>query len=374
MRVGRQVLLNDGFTASGAVLLAEADIAQLSCRNAQLNGSDSDGDALVAYGIRVSGNVFLDGKFTAAGAVMLTGANIGGQLSCSGAQLTGANTHGNALVARNIRVGGAVFLDDGFMAAGTVSLRSARLDDSLWLMPAKLAQGEGMTALDATGAQVAHELRWAPAGQVLGMVRLEDSVVGQLEDHWTQASGQANGYWPSAGEGLLHLDGFTYGRMSGQYPASVEQRLLWIGSQPKRADASRTAVFASQPYEQLVKVYKQAGQDADARKVAIARRRDLRRYGSLTWYRKAVNWLQDITIRYGYQTWRAVIGLAAVYAVVLAIFWFAQYRVGLIVPAQDVTRLHPTPTAAHCTSYYPCFSPVGYTIDIEGYSGDRNVM
>ena len=113
-----------------------------------------------------------------------------------------------------------------------------------------------------------------------------------------------------------------------------------------------------------MKVYQQAGQDADARKVAIARRRDLRRYGNLTWYRKAANWLLDITIRYGYQTGRAVIGLAAVYAVVLAIFWFAQYRAGLIVPAQDVTKIHPTPTAAHCTSHYPCFSPVGYAIDI----------
>src|SRR5260370_34233357 len=116
--------------------------------------------------------------------------------------------------------------------------------------------------------------------------------------------------------------------MSGQHQASVEQRLAWIGSQPKGVRGKRTAVFTTQQYEQLVKVYEQAGQDADARKVAIARRRDLRRYGNLTGYRKAANWLLDITIRYGYQTWRAVIGLAAVYAALLAIFWFAQYRAG----------------------------------------------
>ena len=159
------------------------------------------------------------------------------------------------------------------------------------------------------------------------------------------------GYWPPADRGLLVLGGFTYTRIGGKQQAALEQRLAWIGSQPKGAAASRRAVFASQPYEQLAKVYRQAGQDTEARTVAIARRRDLRRYGDLTRSRKTGNWLLDVTIRYGYQTWRAVVGLAAVYIAVLVIFWLAQYRTGLIVPTPTTAGLHPLPTAARCTSH-----------------------
>jgi hypothetical protein len=364
MRVGGHVFLDERFTAAGAVLLSSAAITgQLNCRGAQLTGADSDGDALVADGVRVGRQVLLDGGFTAAGAVRLSGADITGQLRCSGAQLTGANSQGNALFANGMKVGDTVLLDDGFTAAGTVSIRSARIDGSLWLMPAELAQGKDIMAMDATGAQIAHELRWAPSKQVNGLICLEDSTVGQLEDDWTYTRGPANGYWPPADQGLLRLDGFTYGRISGQHPATLQQRLKWIGSQPGHARGTRLAGFASQPYEQLATVYRQAGKDSEARKVAIARRRDLRRYGDLTRSRRAANWLLYATIRYGYQTWRAVAGLAFVFAVVLAISWFAQYQAGLIVPAQDTTKLHPAPLATRCASNYPCFSPVGYTID-----------
>ena len=93
--------------------------------------------------------------------------------------------------------------------------------------------------------------------------------------------------------------------------ASVEQRLGWIRSQ---YEGDKPAAFAAQPYEQLADMYRQAGQDTEAREVAIARRRDLRKYGNLNWYRRFGNWFLDKTIRYGYQTWRAAVGLAAVFA------------------------------------------------------------
>ena len=55
-------------------------------------------------------------------------------------------------------------------------------------------------------------------------------------------------------------------------------------------------MFATQPYEQFAAVCRRAGQDTAARKVAIARRADLRRYGNLNPYRKVGNWLLDKTI------------------------------------------------------------------------------
>ena len=67
----------------------------------------------------------------------------------------------------------------------------------------------------------------------------------------------------------------------------MEQRLAWIRSQyPRPGDSP--ADFATQPYEQLAAVYRQAGQDDQAREVAIARRTDLRKYGNLNWYRRLV--------------------------------------------------------------------------------------
>jgi hypothetical protein len=341
MKVGGEVHLYKGFTADGAVVLKGADITgDLSFRGAKLNGKNRDGNALDADGMKAGHDVLLDKEpgdngperpFTAAGAVRLARADITGQLRCSGARLTGTDHPGNALVGDEIKVGAAVLLDEGFTAAGTVSLNSARAD----------------------------VLRWAPDGQFSGQVNLEDAHVGELEDNWPQAGEQAgeqaaHGYWPLGGR--LRLSGFTYDSLG---KAEVKQRLGWIQSQyqgDKRAD------FAAQPYEQLADMYRRAGQECEAREVAIARRRDLRTYGNLRPYRKFGNWFLDITIRYGYQTWRAAVLLAVVFVAFLVLSIVGQHQ-HVIVPTGDTTGLQSMPTATQCTSNYPCFYPFGYTVD-----------
>jgi hypothetical protein len=365
MRVGGEAHLYRGFTAGGAVVLNGADITgDLSFSGAQLTGTDHDGNALVADGMKAHHDVLLgnghaDGRaagpsFTAAGAVRLARADIAGQLSCSGAQLTGTDRDGNALAADGMKVGAAVLLDEGFTSAGTVSFNFARADQ-LVLRPATAAGANEINFdFTATEAQIARELRWAPGGQFSGRVNLEDAHVGGLEDTWTRAGEQAHGYWPPGGR--LRLSGFTYG---GLGEASVKQRLRWIRSQ---YEGRPPAAFAAQPYEQLADMYRQAGQDTEAREVAIARRRDLRKYGNLNWYRRFGNWFLDKTIRYGYQTWRAALGLAAVFVLFLVLSIVGQHR-HVIVPLGDVKGLHPVPTATRCTSDYPCFYPFGYTVD-----------
>jgi len=368
MKVGGEAHLYKGFTADGAVVLNGADITgDLSLRGARLNGKNRDGNALDADGMKAGHDVLLDKEpgddgterqpFIAAGAVRLARADIAGQLSCSGARLTGTDDCGNALVADGIKVGAAVLLDKGFTATGTVSLDSARADQ-LVMSPAKLAGANEITlSFTAKGAQIGRVLRWAPDGPFSGQVNLEDARVGELEDNWTQPGEQAaHGCWPLGGR--LRLSGFTYGGLSD---ANVEQRLEWIRSQYER-DKDKRAAFATQSYEQLAAVYRQAGQDTEARKVAIARRRDLRKYGKLNWYRWFGNWFLDNTIRYGYQTWRAAAGLAAVFLAFLVLSIVGQHQ-HVIVPTGDTKGLHPVPTATQCTSNYPCFYPFGYTID-----------
>ena len=401
LKVGHDLFLSAlsdlEFIAAGGIWLLGADIGgNLECSGAQLNRENTGGNALVADDINIGADAHLDEQFTAAGALSLIGADITGDLDCSGAKLNRANTDGNALIADGLKVGHNVFLRQEFTAVGAISVKSADVGGSFWLSQRnppedkakRPADDQDRTALDATGAQIAHQLYWLPTEQVAGLVILEDATVGQLQDSWIE---RPNGYWPPAAQGLLRLDGFTYKRICGEQQAQLDDRLKWIGSQPKlpwrkrvtsamraprqawsegqerrgarRARRQRPYGFAPQPYEQLAKLYQQAGQDREARTVALARRRDLRLYGKLTRYRRTVNWLLDKTIQYGYQTWRAIVGVAVLYAAVLALFWYAQHRAGLIIPVQSIQGLHPKPTAASCTKNYPCFSPVGYAID-----------
>ncbi|HEY2638613.1 MAG TPA: hypothetical protein VGI66_01830 [Streptosporangiaceae bacterium] len=356
IRVGGEgVLLDSGFIAAGAIRLPRADITgALSCGGARLTGCDKDRKALVADGIKVGFDVFLDDGFAAAGAISLLLADITGMLSCRDADLAGRDNDGLSLAGYGMRVTGDVWLDGRFTATGGISLGAARAGRTVWLH-GKLAADESNLALDAAGAQIAGTFRWAPAEQVNGRVNLDGAAVGELDDDWTSA----NGFWPA--DGRLSVKGFTYDRIGGTHPATVDQRLNWIRSQYPAAKDALT-VFATQPYEQLAAVCRRAGQDGAARKVAIARRADLRKYGNLNPYRKVGNWLLDRTIKYGYQTWRAAVGLVVVFGIFLALSVLGQHQ-HVIVPVGDIRGLHPVPSATQCTSTYPCFYPAGYTID-----------
>ena len=141
------------------------------------------------------------------------------------------------------------------------------------------------------------------------------------------------------------------------------QRLEWIRSQYQPHAGSGPAAFATQPYEQLVTVYRQAGQDTQARKVAVARRADQRKYENLNRYRWFVNWFLDWTIKYGYQTWRAAAGLAVVFMAFLGLSVLAQHNHLMTPSFGDTDGLHFVPSATKCTSAYPCFYPIGYAVN-----------
>ena len=161
MKVGGSVYLDqldDPFTATGAVWLARADITgDLACSGAQL-GRNGDGIGLLADGIRVGGEVFLREGFTAAGSVRLLGADITGDLSCRDAQL-GHDHDGNALVADRMKVGGEVHLYKGFTADGAVVLKGADITGDLSFRGAKLnGKNRDGNALDADGMKAGHDV------------------------------------------------------------------------------------------------------------------------------------------------------------------------------------------------------------------------
>jgi hypothetical protein len=350
------VFLNDGFLAAGAVRLPGAHIAgDLSCSGARITATDKVGNALIADRITVDGGVFLNDGFLAAGAVRLSDSTISGWLNCSGAQITVMDPDGDALTATSIAVVGDVLLNDGFTAAGAVQLSGGRIDGGLWLNAATLADP---VALVAEGATVGQQLVWAPATTVTGLVNLERTHVHRLAEDW----GNFGAYWPT--QGRLRITDFSYDGFGGHRQATCEERLGWIRSQNQRPIATQPGSFASQPYEQLARVYRDAGQAFAARRIAIAQRQDERVYGSLNRAQYCSNWLQDVTIKYGYRPMRAISLLVMVYFWALVVFVGAQHQNGLMVPAMPYSPLYPAPIAAVCTAHYPCFSPNGYAIDL----------
>lgn len=155
------------------------------------------------------------------------------------------------------------------------------------------------------------------------------------------------------------------GRSAGLDPGQNKEKTRQRGwGKGAIAHADAGAAFASGPYEQLFQVYQRAGNDTDARKVAIAERRDQRKFGRLRWHRKIFNRLLDVTIGYGFQTWRALVLLAGLYVLVLAASLVALHQSGSIVPVpQNAVGILPKPSALLCTRNYPCFSPLGYAFD-----------
>jgi hypothetical protein len=346
-----------GSTFRGPIDLKDSRITgQLSCRAAHLCGADDDGDALIGDRMKVGASLYLDQGLVVAGAVRLPRVEVAGQLSCRGATLSAVKAESVVLNCAGIKVGGDLLLDRDFEARGPVSLAEAKIEGAVNLRDAKLlGQGE---ALSAKGLQVEHEFVWAPNGAVSGSVDLERATVHRLDDFWP--ADRTQGYWPPTGK--LRLAGFKYEGFGGESQPSVQNRLEWIRKSHTTTSGDRA--FVASPYEQLARVYRLAGQDADARKVAIARRVDRRAYSDLTWWQWFSDWFLDKTIKYGYQTWRALLGLIVLYVAALALLVFAQHGDNIIVPARPIANIAPTPSARACSPGYPCFYPAAYAVDV----------
>ena len=170
------------FDGDEPVCLDNASASRLILTRCQLPGLSGEMLAVKEFDLSDS---------TLTGPLQLSSADVAGRLSCRNAHLTGTDSGNNALFADWMKVGGGVFLDKGFSAAGTISLVAAHTGASVYLMPAALA-GEKEVALNAARVQIEDTLRWKPTVQVLGQVNLEGATVGQLEDVWS--SERPNGF------------------------------------------------------------------------------------------------------------------------------------------------------------------------------------
>lgn len=313
-----------GIKASGTVRLCGAVVdGNIECADAKIAAAGSV--ALGMDAIRVGGSVYLGDGFEARGEVRLLRARVGGDLDCT----KGAFLHaeGDALSAEGAEVGGSVFLSEGFTAAGRVSLVMTSVRGGLSLK------------------QIADPSKYR--------LDLESADVATLQDEEKS--------WPP--KGCLHLNGFLYSETTRDAPWDAKSRLRWL----RRQQGDEIYL---QPYEFLARKLGEVGATQAATQVRIAKSWDTRtaqrrqiRFPPCRWAR----WTWDLFLRvafgYGYRLGATWLGLGLVLLFVGAVVFHWSSSRGMImpmIPPQSALEQAEGPAGLAV----PHFHPVLYSLDL----------
>ncbi len=304
-----------GATVTGEMRLPGAKIgAQVDCSGASL--SNENGRAFFADGLEVMGDLFFPGV-TVTGEIRLLGAKVGEQIACFGAIF--GNGNGVAFHADHLEVGGSLVFQNA-KVTGEVRLVGAKVGGQVNCVEAVFTN-KGGDALSADNLEVQASFFFTDLmAPVIGKMSL---IHASVETLYADGSG-----WPE--EGNLNLDGFRYRTLGIYQPWAI--LLGWIERQPPEQ-------FTPQPYEQAIKVYREAGHLADAREMGIAKEDAYRKQGGLGWKHRAWLWFVKWTIAYGYKPWRA--GVWIFFAVMFAWMVFnSAYHQGYMRPAKERVFVH----------------------------------
>jgi hypothetical protein len=356
------VFCTRGFVAEGQLRLIGARLDA----NLSLTGAVISNQGAIALDLnRATIGDFDASGITCSGQVSCVGTRVGSQFNLTGARLDSADRR-PALNADGSTVEGPLMLA-GLKAGGEVSFRMSRVRDQVLLNGARLENPDGI-ALQFSHAEIAADLRCENV-TVNGMIELSSAKLGgsvilkqarldnspdvSLDARYLQAVrveltstcfvqgtvdlGYAHigllsddpAHWPAA----LNLTGLTYQALEPQLPA--RERLRWLLLSPNSQHP--------QPYEQLASYYNAIGQPTQARRILYERerRRSINR-GPLG---RPWSLLQDLTVGYGYQPWRAA-------------FWLTL----LLATGTIVFHASPPPPLQNGTN--PHFNPLIYTLDL----------
>jgi hypothetical protein len=308
MDVQGAVLLNGGFSAIGAG--PDGALHMIRCNiGANLEIQDSriqnlSGPGVILNGLQVAGSVYLRRGLEIAVddessfAVSLSGAQIAGDLDCTGGRF--ANRAGGAIYVTATSIEGVALLGDDFRASGVTLERST----------VRIAYSRVGQVLNLVGGQARN-----PKGAALD---LRFSSVGSLRippDIACKSGRDDPSTWHP--DGTLHLDGLTYRALHAD-GANVDQWEHWL--------SECTHAYAAQPYQQLATTYHGAGQETLARRILIAQQRDRRRRGSVGGAgSKMLHWLFGWTVGYGYRASRAMLWLAIVAGAAISLSILASH-------------------------------------------------
>ncbi|WP_439656439.1 hypothetical protein ACSHWB_28955 [Lentzea sp. HUAS TT2] len=280
--VAKKPLVLRDCTTDQPVLLDRAQFSQLDLRgltapsvharglsvehNLSLSGARLE--TIDALHMRIGGSVYLDDGFHASGSVTLSGSQISAVLSCVGARFE------DGLFVVDLRVGDGIFLSQGCHVSGggrhaSVRMRGTRVDGQLVLREGRFSSPE--VALDLRHVRVGKEL-----------------------------------FLPFEGvEGKAQLEGLTYESLARD--ATLDEWLSFL--------ATRTLRYSTQPWVQLAAAHQAAGHERDVRRIRVAQQRDLRRRGQLSRWGRLWHLIRGVTVGHGYRPGLALVWLAGVLAV-----------------------------------------------------------
>jgi hypothetical protein len=368
LHVGNDAFFNDGFSASGAIRLAGATIGgNLEVNGAEITGADAYGDALIAHGMTVQGDAFLQ-HLGSAGALRLTGATIGGLLSLAGGTITGTDDDGYGIVADGLGVGSDALLRDGLAITGAIRLTGAAVVGDLEMNGTTVEGTDPYgDAIVATRLHVGGDMILGEGFKAEGRLRLEQAAVaGRLVLTPARSTPlmllgarcgelvDAPASWPRAGD--LALRGFRFGTLASD--TGWRQRLGWIRRQGY-------VDWSPDPYEQLASFYTGIGDETAFRRIRFAKHDDELRHlrttglpGTLSYRicRRPFGWL----LGYGYRRHRAGWLLVAMLIAAALVFRQAERDRGMVPDPPDP----PDATAQPCGEAHPCFNALVYGADV----------
>lgn len=305
---------------------------------------NSTGPAVAADGLRTGGSLCFDDGLTAAGVgdagtVRITGSQVGSQLRFG--RVIVHNANGPALVAQVVRTQGQVIFHNGFVAEGitlgaTVEFTGATIGGPLRFGHAAISNLSG-AALNADRVQVADGLTLGQAfiargGGSRGAVNLTGTRVGgQLTIH---GLGLARVNSRSGIEYRWEIDGLSYTGVP-HLPGTTPRR-AWLDLL-----GTKTFRYTAQPYQGLAAAYRAQGHDSDVRAILMAQRRDQIARGDLSWLDRWWGRTTGALLGYGYQPWRALVGLLATVAASLILAGELGVHGGLVKATTDAGHREP---------------------------------
>lgn len=426
IQVESDVMLSNGFQATGRVLLSGATIGgSLNCSRGTFR--NPDGIALFAQSVEIEGNVIMSNGFHATGGVSMYGATIGGVLDCHNGTIESSEVielfHADAfdsdagvelfyggswyipnwvaLIAQSAKIKGSVFLCNGFQATGRVLLQGATIGGDLDCSNGQFHNPEGV-ALIAQSIEVKGNVFLRNGFQAIGRVSLQGATIGGILDCHNgicttldlrfakilTLADQKDG-WPEKNH--LFLDGLVYDKIDSNSPLDSTSRLQWLQRQPQD-------VFSPQPYEQLAQVLQVSGHESAAIAVLIGKQEDRRhhiRYKlndkwnemltmqpktcrrlaefplikdnsvcrlAINWFG---NWFLGITIAHGYRPHRALLFSLGFVVIGTVLFSWGYSRSPKLISPSHVETFEPSlpSNPKPISDDYPRFNPLFYSLD-----------
>jgi len=284
--------LADGFHAAGEVRLENTKLdGDLNCGGGSFHYSASSlsqfagpfKPALIADDSTIGGEMNLGFGFRAEGAILVRTASVAGSLDLGGARLSNPNNSAFRGVGSSfgaVFVAPPKFLNFGnFEANGVVDFTNSRTKGFLFLQgrfQGAAGDGHGLVAAAMT----------VDGPLVLQNLNLENGAILDLSGAHATFLIDDEKSWPAPGR--LLIGSFTYEGLGA--PSDARSRLRWLGLQPG---------FNPQPYRQLAKVLREAGDDSGAVSVLIAGAD--KRYQQYGLPGRLLGWLLKVTIGYGHR-------------------------------------------------------------------------